>query len=429
MSIKNQAISGVKWTTLSTIVLAIASLLKISVLARFIDKADFGLMALVMFVLGFMNLFMNMGLTTAILHKQGITKSEYASLYWLNFAFSILLYLLILVISPYIAGYYQEQELNILIPLMGCSLLISAFGRQFKTIKQKELKFKTIAIVDISVALLSLLIATFLAYKGFGVYALVFSALIQFLFSNITFFVLGIKEDGLKFHFSFIETKPFLRIGMYQIGGQVANYFNRNLDTLIIGKYFGVDILGGYSLAKQLVFRPTQVINPIFTRVSAPILARLQGNIEFLRVNYLKLLNIVSSLNIFIFSAVIIFAPLIVKLLYGGGFEDIIPLVRILSVYMIFRSFGNPIGILVIATGRTDLAFKWNLIILFFTPIAIYFGAQFSIEWVAGALTMMMMILLVPAWWFMIKKMLSIDLTTYLKTIFFVKYNFKDLII
>ena len=77
MTIKKQAISGVKWTTVSTIIIAISALLKISVLARFLDVSDFGLMALVTFVLGFMDLFMDMGLTSAILHKQNIKKVNF----------------------------------------------------------------------------------------------------------------------------------------------------------------------------------------------------------------------------------------------------------------------------------------------------------------------------------------------------------------
>ena len=94
MSVKKQALSGVKWTTVSTITLALSALVKISVLARFLDASDFGLMALITFVLGFMDLFMDMGITSAILHKQNIKKQEYSSLYWLNVGFSIFLFLL-----------------------------------------------------------------------------------------------------------------------------------------------------------------------------------------------------------------------------------------------------------------------------------------------------------------------------------------------
>lgn len=414
MSTRKEAISGVKWTTVATVTIATCNLLKISILTRFLDKADFGLMALVMFVMGFMDLFMDMGLTSAILHKQHITKKQYSSLYWLNIVFSIFIYLFIFLTSTFIATFYNESELQKLIPIMAVGIIFAALGRQFKTILQKHIEFKTIALVEICSVLFSLAIAVYLAIHDYGVYALVYSALAQYLVSNGIFFIIGNKRQKLLAHFHYSETKPFLRIGIYQVGGQIINYFNRDLDILIIGKFFGSEILGGYSLAKQLVFRPAQVLNPIFTRVASPILAKMQFDKKTLKTNYLKLLNVVSSVNLPIYLGLIIFAPLVVNILYGEGYDSIVILVRILSVYMIFRVIGNPIGSLLIATGRTDLDFYWNMFTLIVLPIAILIGAQFSIESVALAITIAMFILLVPSWYFMIFKLTGASLKEYL---------------
>src|SRR5665647_18318 len=413
MTIKKRAIGGVKWTTFATVGLAIVSIIKLSVLTRFLEKADFGLMALVAFVLGFIGLFMDMGLTSAILHKQYITKDQYASLYWINILFSILLYAIIISISSLISSFYEELELKKILIIMGISLIFSAIGQQFKTIEQKELNFKFISIVDISSWILSLGLASILAINNAGVYALVYSALFQFLTSNISFFVFGIRKHGLRLHFKYNETKSYLKIGIYQVGGQIINYFNRDLDALIIGKFFGTDILGGYSLAKQLVFRPASIINPILTKVAAPTLAMYQDNITSLRLNYLKLVNILATLNFIMYFAIIILARPMVNILYGGGFEHIVILVRILSIYMFLRSIGNPVGSLVIATGRTDLEFKWNIISFFAIPAAVIIGSQFSIEWVALAITIAMLILQIPFWRFLIYIMLGIGIKEY----------------
>ena len=414
MTIKKQAIQGVKWTTVSTIFLAVAQILKISVLTRFLNKSDFGLMAIVMLVLGFTNLFVNMGLSSAILHKQNITKNEYASLYWLNFLFSIIMFCVVLIITPLVANFYNQPELISLIPLMALTIVFSAFGRQFKVIEQKELNFKFISLVDIIGSVISLIISTILAYKGFGVYAIVYSVILLQVFSNTAFLLKGIKRIGIKLHFIFTETIPFLKIGIYDVGGQIMNFFSGNLDVLIIGKFFGPDILGGYSLAKQLISRPAQIINPILTKVGAPVLAKFQDNIAELRKNYLKLLNIISSINFFIFLGLIVFAKYIVLVLYGQGFDDIVILVQILSVYMYFRSLGNPVGSLVIATGRTDLEFYWNLFAVAIMPIAIFIASQYSIVMVTIVLTIMMIIFTVIAWYFMIRKMINVSLKEYL---------------
>jgi O-antigen/teichoic acid export membrane protein len=424
MSLKGQVILGLKWTSISTIVIAIVNILKISILARFLDASDFGLMALVTFVMGFMNLFSDMGLSTAILYKQNITKKHYASLYWFNIVICIILYGILFLVTPIISYIYNESQLDYLIPLLGLNLIISGVGIQFKTIETKNLIFKNISLIDIIAGIVSLVVAVWLAVNDFGVLSLVYSALVQYLISNLFFLFLGLNKYGLLWHFRLSETIPFLKIGVYQVGGQIANYFNRDLDILLIGKFFSTEILGGYSLAKQLVFRPAQIINPILVKVAAPTLAKFQDDLQLLKKNYLKLINIVSSINIPVYVAIIVLAPILVRIMYGPNFDSIVILVRVLSIYMVFRAIGNPIGSLVIATGRTDLEFKWNVLNLLIMPIFIYFGTKFGVVEVAYSLVLSALILFVPSWRLLTYKMTGATLKEYTKAILKIRFNF-----
>lgn len=412
--IKKGVVSGIKWTSLGTIIIAVVAILKLSILARFLDKADFGLMALVTFVMGFMNLFNDMGLTSAILHKQNITDKQYASLYWLNIGFSIILYILLCGLTPLVSLFYEESQLNILIPLLGLNLLISAIGRIFKTIESKHLKFKAITIFEIIAAVISLCFAIYLAINDYGVYTLVYSALLQYSLQNLMYFIYGLKNYGLLLHFNYKETEPFLKIGIYQVGGQVVNYFNRDLDILIIGKFFSQDILGGYSLAKQLVSRPAQIINPILSKVASPALAKFQNKKEELKKNYLRLVSIVAKVNILVYCITILAAKFIVQIFYGNDFESLTSLVQILSIYMIFRALGNPIGSLIVATGKTSLEFYWNCLTLLILPIFIYSGSNLGINEVAWALSMAMLLLFYPSWKLLVHKMTGATFKEYL---------------
>lgn len=416
MSIRKKTISGFKWTSVSTITLAVVGLLKISVLARFLDASDFGLMALVTFVLGFMHLFMDMGLTSAILHKQDISDNEYASLYWINIIFSLLLFGIISWASPYIATFYEEPELTILIPLMAISIMLSALGHQFKTVEQKHLNFKYIAVTDILGAVFGLGVGIITAIRGYGVYALVYAALTQYAISNVIYFIKGLWKRGMLFHFKYDETKPFLKIGTYEVGAQVVNYFNRELDILLIGKFFGSDVLGGYSLAKQLVNKPMVVLNPIITNVASPVLALIQSDKYELKRKFLSFLNIVATANFTGYGLLALLAYPIVMIFYGIDFTNIVILVQILSAYMFLRSVGNPVGSLIVATGRTDLGFYWNLFVLLVTPAAIFIGAQFSIEMIALSLVIAMMILILPVWKLLINKLCGATLIEFLNS-------------
>lgn len=421
---KDKIFKGVKWTTISTIFVTGILLLKISILTRILEKEDFGLLAIAMFIMGFMDLFNDIGITSAILHKKKISQKEYSSLFWLNMIMGFSLYFVLLLITNPISSFYNLESLKIIIPIIGLNLIISSLGRIYKTIEIKELRFKEISIIEIIASFTSLIAAIYLAVKGYGVMSLIYSAVLQYLINNILFFAIGYKKNRILFRLKFKETISFLKIGSYQMGSQIVNYFNRDIDILIIGKFFSPEILGSYSLAKQLVFRPAQIINPIILKVATPYLSKLQDSKESLKVNYLKIVNILSSMNVPIYLFLILFSNLIIRLLYGEGYENINSLVKVLSIYMIFRSFGNPVGSLVIATGKTKLEFYWNILLLFIFPTTIYIASSFSIIVVAISITISMILLYVPSWKILINNLTGTSLKDYIFACFKLNYQF-----
>lgn len=417
MSIREVTIRGVKWTTVSTVSLTLANLIKISVLARLLNKSDFGLMALVTFVLGFMNLFMDLGLSSAILHRQQITREEYSSLFWINIIASIALFIFILIFSPAISIFYKEAELAKLIPLMSLSIIIAALGRQFKTIEQKELNFRYLAFTDIIGSLSGVITGVILAINGSGVYALVIGSLVHFGISNGILFIRGLRTRGIRFHFLLEETKPFLSIGLYQVGGQVVNYFNRDLDVLLIGKLMGTDVLGGYSLAKQFVSRPMQIINPILTRVASSIFPRYQTDFSALRSYFTELLKGLGSLYAFIYGSIAVLAPTLVRLFFGPELLSIAVYVQLFSFFLYFRAIGGNVGILVITTGRTDYDFYWNMLVTLIIPVAIFIGSHFSVEMVIIMLGLVQLVLLIPGWHIFYYRMIHLKIAPYLEAL------------
>lgn len=424
--IGKEASGGVKWTTLSSLVVIICSLVSMAVLARFVPKADFGLIAIVVFTLSFFELFNDMGISVGILHKQNMIQEEYSSLYWFNVFLSIVLFGIVFGLTPLISSFYNFPQLNKLIPLVGLNLLINGIGRQFKIIQQKELRFKQISLIEISTALVALICSIVLAIKGFGVYALVANTLITAFLSNFLFLVISLSHGHrITLFYNFKNVQPFLKMGLYQMGGQIANYLNRDFDILIIGKTMNPEILGLYSLAKQLVFRPYQLLNPIIIKVATPLLAKLQNSPHELKNSYLKVVNIIGSLNIIVYTILFLFAPIAIKILYGSNYLEAVWIVRILCVYMIARSTSNPVGSLTVATGKTHLEFFWNLIMLLILPIAIYLGSLSGIFSLTIILSCLMILSIYPFWKLIISKMIDVNFFEYLKACF--KIDFKNL--
>jgi O-antigen/teichoic acid export membrane protein len=424
MSIGKKTIEGVKWASLAKFTNMGVGILRISILARFLNKEDFGLIGLVYIVIGFAELFMDMGLSTAILHKQNISQKEYSSLYWLNFIVSIFLFLIIFLLTPFFAAFYKQPQLNDLIPLVSINIILSSIGRQFSTVFQKELNFYIPSIVEIIAAILSMILAVVLAMYNFGVYALAYSTLMQFAALNLLYLILGYKNHPIKLHFSLKETYPFLKIGGFQVGGQLINFFSKELDVFIIGKMLGMEPLGSYNLAKQLAVKPTMFINPIITEVASPLLAAMQNDKEKLKENYVKLIKMTSILTFNIFLAIFILSDVIIYVLYGTKYPECVLLLRLFCVYMYLRGVHNPIGSLLIATGRTDLDLIWQILYLTATVVFLFLGSFFGINGILISFIFLLLFMAIPAWYIFYKNLIDLSLKDYLKAVVISKSHY-----
>ncbi len=417
MSLKAKAIRGIKWTTASTVVTTVLQLLQLAILARFLDPSAFGLMALVMVIIGFSQAFLDMGISNAIIHKQEITHEQLSTLYWVNILAGLGLFGIISLLSPFIAEFYNEPELTALIIIVGLTFVIQPFGQQFIVLWQKEMRFAEIAKIDVVNKLVSLVVSVYFAYHGHGVYALVYGTLAGVVSQTIQFMVLGLKEHKPSFVFRVSEIKEFLSFGAYQMGDKTINYFNSQIDVILIGKLMGTEALGIYSVAKQLIMRPAQVINPIVTKVTFPTMAKVQNNTEQLKNIYLKTINYLSSINFPVYAFLAVFAHEIVMLLFGPKWIKAVVIVQILSIYGAVRSTGNPIGSLLLAKGKANWGFWWNLGLFFYMPVGIFISSKWGLSGVAWGLVIMMTSLVVPNWFFLVKNLCHAKFVEYHKEI------------
>ena len=419
MSLKEQAVGGVKWNGVGTATVALLQMLKLFIVARFISKSDFGLLALATMVLGFTEIFANMGLATGLIHKQDISRKQYSSVFWLNLILSCIVYAILCAATPLVATYYHEPELNKIIPLIGLQLIISSFGKMFFTFKSKELDFKFISIVSIVSTLLGAAGTVFLAVKGLGVYSIVYGTLLQVVVMQGTYAVSGLRTYRIMFHFKPSEITDLFKIGGYQLGMQVIDYMAAKADIFLIGRFFGQELLGVYNLAKELVMKVVQVINPMITSVAAPAFAKFQDDKERMRISYKKILSILSFLNVPVFAILFVFADPLTLLCYGQDKIAVAWFVRVLSLWGFFQSIGNPASILMVSLGRTDLGFYWTLIRVVFTFAATYVACLYNIQLLSYVQVALAAVFMVAYWRMMVYKMIQLPLRQYLGAIAF----------
>lgn len=379
MDNKKTVISGAKWMSISTIVSSLVIMLRLSILAHFLEKSDFGIVAILTFIHGLTIMFSDMGFATVILHKQDLKRHEFSSLFWIQMLVYAVLYIIMICFTKPIAIFYSEPLLHVLLPLSLVDLFFTAFGKLYEAVLQKNFQFRIIAIRNITSNILSLMLAVIMAIMGFGVYTLVISTLFGSLFLAVWNFIVGQKHIKLQLYCSIKESFSLVKIGLYQTGTSIVDYFCSKLDVLIIGKLLGMEVLGVYNLSKELIYRFIQSVNSIVNKVMSPVFSKIQDNIEMLRASYCSTLAKLTSLTFAALTLIAALSTQIIYVLYGSSYQEAGLLTALLACAAMGTSVGNPVASIIVASGRTELMFKYVWIRLIYTAPCIYICSQYSI--------------------------------------------------
>ncbi|HVX76010.1 MAG TPA: MOP flippase family protein [Bradyrhizobium sp.] len=405
--LKKAAATAVQWNTASTAIVFAVQIIQLAVLARLLLPGDFGLAATVTIILGFVQSYVDMGIGNAIIHRQDIKANELHSLYWFNVFAGALAFALLAAATPLIIKFYHEPRLG---PLLICAALIpliASWGQQFQALLQKELQFRTLALVDAASALVGFVVSMLSVAAGFGALSLVTSQLGAACCTALSLVAIGWRRRPPALHFSTSDLRGYLSFGLYQVGARTISLVTARLDQFFISIFLGPIALGYYSIGWNLTIQPLYRINAVLTRVSFPVFARIQHDTQRLKRGYMFVIWMLSTVNAPIMLGLAVVAPALVPLALGERWELAIPTIQILSIVGWLRTMGNPIGSLLLAMGRADLDFKWDFAFMLVQVPALYFSARYlPLEGVAGVVALLMaanlaaMYLLLRRWLF-----------------------------
>jgi O-antigen/teichoic acid export membrane protein len=416
MNLKEKAISGAKWTTVSTVIVVFVQMLRLMILTRFLDKEEFGIVAIITFVLGLTYTFSDIGFSVVIMHKKDIDIKDFSSLFWVQFIIFLVIYIILSCFAPLVASFYNENSISYLMPIALIDLILTGIGKLYDTVLQKTMQFKKIALRNIISAFCSVIVALILAIMGFGIYSIIISTLSHTLINNLWNFIYGQQQYKLKLYCSVNKIRPYFKMGIYQTGTQIIDYFCAKFDILIIGKLLGSEILGIYSLSKELILKLVLVINSIVNKVALPVLSYNNADDDTLRSQYCKMIKLLSLVNFPICVFLCVFSYQIVLIVYGRDYIDAVPLVSIFSVYGALMAIGNPIGNLAIAKGRTDISFNYVIIRIIVSIFFITLTALFSIRIVAWGQVFLCILMFFISWKLILNKLIQLSFFNYIKS-------------
>jgi O-antigen/teichoic acid export membrane protein len=405
---RHRAVAGVKWTTLSTALSTACYLLQTVVLARLLEPRDFGLMAMAAVVISIAMAYVDMGLSSAIVQRQHCSENELSSLYWLNVFAGLLVCGAILAISPLIGHFYREPRVTRIVQLCSLTFVIAPIGQQYQLLLQKELLFRPLALIEVVGRSVGTTVAIGLALGGSGVYSLVFGQLAASACSSLLLMLRGHRIYKPRVHFAWADVRSYMGFGLYQMGERAINTVHDNLDKLIIGAWLHAEALGLYNFAWNLATLPINRINPILTRTAFPFFSRLQDDSALLSRGYFKLLRMLSIVNFPLFLGLCGVSTLAVPAIFGDKWIPAVPLVQVFCLFAVGYSIGNPIGSLVLAKGRADLGFWWNVGISAIQAIAVALAAwRGGVMGVAVTLLVLQILYFPASYYFLVRPVIG----------------------
>lgn len=382
-SFAGQVIQSLLYSGLGKTISKVLNVVALLVVLKWISTSAFGIASIVLAIFSILKAVTELGLGVAIVQAKDITQEEIDSLFWLSLGASGTLYLLLAAAAPLVGWFYGEPQLTELLQVYGLSLVVFSFYFVPKNLLTKELSFGRIVFAENASLLGSSLVMVALAYYGFGAWSIILGELGNRVGRLGLFNVFRPYWPRLAFNWT--KVQPRVSFGLYATGSRLLYNFYINADYLLVGRIFGPEAVGIYTMAYRIISDPVKTLAFTINDVAYPAFAKLQDELDRLRTYFFTIARANLSL---IGLVLVVIAVHIEELLVVGGYEkyfDAIPLVYIFSLVGVFRAVAALVPQLLNAVGQARLNFFYAILSSILMPIAFFIGGQFSLNGVAWA--------------------------------------------
>lgn len=318
------------WNSISTFGRIGISFIATILLARLLTPNDYGVWGIIYIFISISELLVDSGMGGYLIKKNNLTDLDYNTLFVFNLGISILLYVLIFLIAPIIAKFYDKPEVSLAIRIAGLAIVFAALGITPYNKLLKHLQFKQLALVSVFAGIMSLVIATFMAIKHYGYWALIVQHITSTLAVSLGVYYFSRHIPQLKFNFSIFKEQ--FNFGINLMGGNILNSLTSNISNNIIGKVFNLSLTGLYVQASKLQTLSVSSLTSIIDKTFFPQFSKINDNKVLLYEQHVHLSRGMYALCFPLFTIVIIFSNLIVKLLLGDQWIECVPMLRVLML-------------------------------------------------------------------------------------------------
>jgi O-antigen/teichoic acid export membrane protein len=359
VDLKGRSIRGGAVTLLAQGVTFVLQLGSTAALARLLTPADFGLMAMVTALTGFVAMFKDAGLSMATVQRDQITQGQVSTLFWINVGLSTILMLIVAALAPVVVWFYGEPDLYWVTLAIASTFVISGLTVQHMALLKRQMRFAVLAAKDITAMAAGVAVAVTLAWLGAGYWALVAMGATSAVVSMVIIWSVTGWKPSLPRRGTGI--RPMLAFGGNLTAFNFVNYFARNADNVLIGWYWGATTLGIYTKAYGLLLLPVRHLKGPLAAVAVPVLSRLQDDPVRYQNYYVTSINVMMWAVGPIVGLLAAVAPALVELVLGEQWTSAAPIFQVLALTAFLQPLYSSTGMIFTSYGSTDRMLRFGL--------------------------------------------------------------------
>lgn len=395
LDLKKQSLRSGAVTLISQGLMFFIQLGSTMILARILTPRDYGVMAMVVSITGLAAILSNLGLSTATVQRAEISHEQVSALFWINAGVGTGVALVGAMLSPVVAWFYQTPELFWVMLALSSNFFINGLAIQHSALLSRQMRFYSAAKIQAISTLIGIGVAIVAAQHGFGYWALVLNSIITSVTSVVgTWFASGWIPSLPRRN---TDVKSMVKFGYDVVGFNVINYFSRNLDNVLIGRYYGSVALGLYSKAYQLLMMPITNLRDPLNRVAMPSLSRLQNEPEQYRNFYIKFISILAFVSMPGVVFMYVCSDNLISLVLGSQWMGASEIFKILAFAGLIQVTGSTRGVVLLSTGKSRKYLWWGAGNAFITILSFVIGLPWGPKGVATSYAVANYLLLYPS--------------------------------
>jgi len=415
VNLKQKTVRAILWASSAKIISQAFSWIVTIILARLLLPSDFGIIAMAWLYIAFLDLITELGVGAAIIQKKDLDSLDLHTCFWFSLFMGVFFYLPTYMVAPAIATFFKQIELTNIIRLLGLIFIIASIKTIPYNLLTKELDFNKRSIAEVLSIISGGVLSVILAFLGYGVWSLVYGALLRYFVLTIaSYYMLPWRP---KLIFSLNRLKSLMNFGIVVVGSRMLRYFHNRSDILIIGKVLGDKSLGYYQMALQIATLPVEKITAIINQVALPTFSKLQRNNEELRSYFLKITKAVSLITFPIIAGIIVTSESLIKVVLTEKWISIEIPMQFMCLVGLIKSVDQIIPMILLAKGKPNLFFRFNLICAIILPITMIVVSSYGINAIAAAFAIVYPFLSLILWTYGFRE-IKLSISDYVRNLF-----------